>query len=92
ISRIIANHSAYAGCQINWQNSIPVKTIVYNSDFVRDNFTQSQNIKGVFTLGENQVEIENQINVLEKDLDNIDKDITQKNNTHIQKNNELKSE
>lgn len=91
ISRIIYDHSKYTSCQINWKNSTPIKAVVYNSDFVRDNFTQSQNIKGVFTLGENQVEIESQINILKQNIDNLDKDIIQRNNTLKQKESELEN-
>lgn len=89
ISRIIANHSKYPACQINWQNQNPLKTIVYNSDFVRENFAQSETVKGVFTLGENQVEIEKEIERLKIKINGIDKDIIQLSNTLTQKNNQL---
>lgn len=79
ISRIIATPSSYSYCTINWQSGIPLKTIVYNSDFVRDNFSQSEIVKGVFTLGENRVEIEKQIADAKAEIDKINLKIASKN-------------
>ena len=89
ISRIIATPSSYSSCTINWQSGIPLKTIVYNSDFVRDNFSQSEIVKGVFTLGENRVEIEKQIADAKAEIDKINLKIASKNSLLSEKRIEL---
>ena len=89
ISRIIATPSSYSYCTINWQSGIPLKTIVYNSDFVRDNFSQSEIVKGVFTLGENRVEIEKQIADAKAEIDKINLKIASKNSLLSEKRIEL---
>lgn len=89
ISRIIATPSSYSYCTINWQSGIPLKTIVYNSDFVRDNFSQSEIVKGVFTLGENRIEIEKQIADAKAEIDKINLKIASKNSLLSEKRIEL---
>ena len=49
----------FADCQIDWQNN-PLYCSVYNSDYVKDNFSESS-IPGIFTLGEENIEIKNRI-------------------------------
>lgn len=41
----------YLNCLIEWQNDIPLKTLVYNKDFREKNFGKGK-LNGVFTLGE----------------------------------------
>ncbi|MCZ3045291.1 AAA family ATPase [Acinetobacter nosocomialis] len=41
-----------------------MKTLVYNKDFIDRNFNQENTVKGVFTLGDDQVEAEGQIALL----------------------------
>ncbi|MDH0694393.1 MULTISPECIES: AAA family ATPase [Acinetobacter] len=41
-----------------------MKTLVYNKDFIDRNFNQENTVKGVFTLGDDQVEAEDQIALL----------------------------
>ncbi len=52
VSRVIAKHSEYPNCKINWRGNRDLQTLVYNQDFVEKNFIQSAELKGVFTLGE----------------------------------------
>ncbi|MDP2697415.1 AAA family ATPase [Thalassospira sp.] len=80
ISRIIADHVAYPSCVMVWRDGRTLETLVYNRDFVANNF--SQQLRGIFTLGEVTVEklaeiekartkvgeIENQINTLKGTL------------------------
>src|SRR5689334_21942763 len=63
ISRVVhnPNSSIYNNCQIKWKEGKPLKTLVYNKDFVERNFGQESVLKGVFTLGEESKEIENEI-------------------------------
>ncbi|MCC6930952.1 MAG: AAA family ATPase [Gemmatimonadaceae bacterium] len=56
ISRIIADETAYPTCQTTWKGGTKLQALVYNSDFVERNFNQSTELKGVFTLGQDQAE------------------------------------
>jgi wobble nucleotide-excising tRNase len=60
ISRVIADEGSYSTCQVNWKGGTKLQTMVYNRDFVERNFNQSTELKGVFTLGEKN------LNTLEK--------------------------
>lgn len=52
----------FLDCRIDWQNT-PLKCCVYNSDYVKENFSESS-IPGIFTLGEENIEIKNRIGEL----------------------------
>lgn len=69
ISRIIANPDSYSACSIQWLNDIPLDTLVYNRDFVENNFNQSVSVKGVFTLGDQQVQAEQKIAELTSEIE-----------------------
>jgi hypothetical protein len=49
ISRVIANPSSYADCAVNWRDARALEPLVYNCDFVEQNFTPQ--LCGIFTLG-----------------------------------------
>ncbi|MDQ0072544.1 wobble nucleotide-excising tRNase [Variovorax boronicumulans] len=57
ISRVIADpaHSDHSHCGLVWKGARPTDTLVYNRDFVEENFG-GENIKGVFTVGKRSVE------------------------------------
>ncbi len=52
ISKIINNEAAFPSCRVNWKGGTKLEPLVYNEDFVKKNFEQSSELKGVFTLGE----------------------------------------
>jgi wobble nucleotide-excising tRNase len=54
ISRIIADPDKYANCEIVWRGGRVLDTLIYNRDFVTHNF--SQQMRGIFTLGEVEAE------------------------------------
>lgn len=64
IGRAIEQAEGHADCQINWTGGTPLEVMVYNRDFVDRNFNLSNPVRGVFTLGENQVQAEAQIATL----------------------------
>lgn len=43
--------SKFSSCSLTWQNSMPLKVLVYNKDFRERNFGKGK-LNGVFTLGE----------------------------------------
>ena len=56
ISRAIADEGAFPTCRVTWKGGTKLQPMVYNHDFVERNFNQSAEFKGVFTLGEMQVD------------------------------------
>ena len=56
ISRVIANADAFASCRVNWKSGTALKTMVYNRDFVHENFSASTGLKCIFTLGKNDID------------------------------------
>lgn len=73
ISRIIADESRYPTCKVTWKGGTKLEPMVYNRDFVERNFNQSSELKGVFTLGEKQLDTLNKIGELKAELDKIKK-------------------
>lgn len=75
ISKIINNCLDYPACSVNWCNRQELKSFVYNRDFVENNFRQD-NIKGIFTLGENASGVQDEIDSLnahrKKESDQLD--------------------
>lgn len=79
ISRILDQASNYPNCLLHWLGGIPIKILVYNKDFVERNFNQENTVKGVFTLGDDQVESERQIALLRPQIDNTSTEIQRLN-------------
>ncbi len=52
ISRIIADETAYPDCSVNWSGGNKLETLVYNRDYVKQTFEQTPELKGIFTLGD----------------------------------------
>ena len=95
ISRIIADAASYSDCHVQWKGNTPLQAMVYNHDFIERNFTQTKELKGIFTLGESQIETIEQIAALKKEIDEITKKNSSLQETlvgtgrNIGKNNEL---
>ncbi len=56
IGRVIADELSHSTCVITWKRGIKLQTLVYNQQFIERNFLPSTELKGVFTLGEHQVD------------------------------------
>lgn len=56
ISRVIADDTMFPTCNVIWKVGAKLQPLVYNHDFVERNFNQLTELKGVFTLGEKQVD------------------------------------
>ena len=56
VSRVIADETSFPTCSVTWKGGTKLQPMVYNHDFVDRNFHQPAELKGVFTLGENQVD------------------------------------
>ena len=51
ISRVLKAPEKYENCCITWKNNQKMDILVYNSDFVKEHFSEDEVLKGVFTLG-----------------------------------------
>ncbi|MEH6687779.1 MAG: AAA family ATPase [Halopseudomonas sabulinigri] len=71
ISRVIADQAGHPTCGVGWKGGFELQAMVYNRDFVERNFNQSTDLKGVFTLGENQTETLNKIKAAKANLDDL---------------------
>jgi wobble nucleotide-excising tRNase len=71
LSRLIANNAQYPSCSVRWKGNNPIETLVYNQDFIEKNFTQSQHLKGVFTLGVQQKDILDKIEILNNEINEL---------------------
>lgn len=54
ISRVLADPATHPSCNVIWRGGRVLETLVYNRDFVTHNF--SQQLRGIFTLGEVEAE------------------------------------
>ncbi|WP_269520788.1 AAA family ATPase [Alteromonas sp. BMJM2] len=79
ISRVIAGTDGYSHSPLSWQGDITLERMVYNRDFVERNFNQEGPLRGVFTLGENQVEAEQEIAGLMPEIDKVNSQISSLN-------------
>lgn len=71
LSRVIAEETKFPTCSLKWKAGTKLKTLVYNYDFVERNFNQSAELKGVFTLGEKQVDSLKKIAAAKVELDRL---------------------
>lgn len=55
--------------------------IVYNIDYVKANFSENENLPGIFTLGKDNIEIENNIKQLEDKINKLQSKIDNCNET-----------
>lgn len=67
ISRLIAAADRFPSCAVKWKNDGPLQTFVYNSDFVKENFSREE-IKGIFTLGKDDIGIKEKIENIRKEI------------------------
>jgi len=71
VSRVIADENSFPTCKVTWKAGTRLQPMVYNHDFVERNFTQSTELKGVFTLGEKQVDTLAKIAAAKVELDKL---------------------
>jgi wobble nucleotide-excising tRNase len=71
VSRVIADESKYPECDVIWKAGTKLQPMVYNHDFVERNFNQSVELKGVFTLGEKQLDTLTRISSAKAELNDL---------------------
>lgn len=75
IGKVIADPTPSPNCTISWKGGAALQTLVYNRDFVDRNFKPSEDLKGVFTLGEQEIETLEKIAKLKSERDSLSKKI-----------------
>ena len=71
ITRVIADEGNFPSCGVTWKGGTRLQAMVYNRDFVAKNFNQSADLKGIFTLGQGNVETINRIASAKAELDTL---------------------
>ena len=77
ISRVIANCDSHADCSLSWRGGAPIDLLVYNRDFVDQNFNQPAELQGIFTLGKKDKDTLDKIKVAKTKRDEIKAKIIQ---------------
>lgn len=75
ISNVIAAQDEFDNCQVNWQGGIRLQPMVYNQTFIERNFNEPEELKGIFTLGEENVDTKKKIDAAKKEMDQLQKNI-----------------
>lgn len=75
ITRVVADEGGFPACSVTWKGGTKLQALVYNRDFVAKNFSPSTELKGIFTLGEKNVDTLNNIAAGKSELDAITKRI-----------------
>ena len=88
ISRVIENAAEYPECKIGWEGQNPLKTFVYNRDFVERHFGQrtpdgdmQKTVQGIYTFGDNNIEIQAKVEDLTRKLEGAGEKLLKNNNT-----------
>ncbi|QQZ58908.1 AAA family ATPase [Paenibacillus sonchi] len=76
ISDFLKNTSIYPHCQVSWTNNLELRRIVYNKEFIEENFHQNSDIKGIFTLGKESQEIQRKIEQIRTNINKVSDDIS----------------
>lgn len=75
ITRVIADEGRFPTCAVAWKGGTQLQALVYNLDFVEKNFSESIELKGIFTLGEKNMDTLNKIAAAKDELDALTKKI-----------------
>ncbi|MCF0210713.1 MAG: AAA family ATPase [Bacteroidales bacterium] len=71
ISKVLSHIEDYNQCHIDWKDGMPMEVLTYNKEFCEKNY--SEQMPGVFTLGEAVGEIMNEISDKKSMLEEIKK-------------------
>ena len=74
ISKVIANKVVYPDCVVEIAD-VTVDKCVYNRDFVKEHFSQSSSVKGIFTLGKDTKDAKEFIEKKKAELDQLNQNI-----------------
>ena len=92
ISRIIREESKFPTSNIKWKDNTRLETLVYNSDFVEDNFQPSQEIKGIFTLGKIEFDTKERIKKENSFIGDVQNKINELTNAISENNDKMETQ
>lgn len=72
LSRVLNNEIASPMCSITWDSDTKEEIVVYNKDFVEKNFQTDTKLKGIFSLGEESIEVQKEIEEKRKKVDEVE--------------------
>ncbi len=72
LSKVLNNEISSPTCSITWDSGTKEDIVVYNRDFVEKNFHTDTMLKGIFSLGEESIEIQKEIEEKRKKLDEVE--------------------
>ena len=90
LSRVLAS-GADDKTTIEWDSSNHPKVVVYNRDFVENNFSEDKSLPGIFTLGSESVDLQNEIEELKRKQDKAKELKDGKTSTLIKLNQQLET-
>lgn len=71
IGKIIKNQSEYENCSVKFRDNKETEVLIYNQNFVEDNFYETSSIDGIFTLGKNASDAERIIDETKEKLNKV---------------------
>ena len=73
ISKLIddLDREGFEDCDVVWENNAELETLVYNREFVENNFVRPKELEGIFTLGEENKKVLEDINSKRTELAEI---------------------
>jgi AAA15 family ATPase/GTPase len=81
------SNSTFSNCSVDGLSNEDI--LVYSQRFIRDNFYESDNLKGIFTLSKENREAEEKIRIAEKEITKLETEKKKKSNAIDNHNREL---
>lgn len=77
ISNFLANQDEgmFADCNCDWENDNHERIVVYNKNFREANIVNVQEISGIFTLGEESIELSREIDDIKKAIERLNQEL-----------------
>ncbi|WP_371069663.1 AAA family ATPase [Sediminibacillus sp. JSM 1682029] len=70
VSELLRNQGDFPSCNIEWERDrLNYSVFVYNRNFVRENFSMRNDIKGIFTLGKESTDLLKKIEEISEEID-----------------------
>lgn len=72
LSKVLNSEISSSTCSVTWDAGTKEEIVVYNRYFVEKNFQTDTKLKGIFTLGEESIEVQKEIEEKRKKVDEIE--------------------
>lgn len=88
LSKVLGNEIFSSDCNIEWDTGIKEDVIVYNKSFVEKNFQNDISLKGIFSMGEENIEKQNEIKRKRDKINELNNEIAKYENKINEFNND----